>query len=66
MAVLKFVCPTSGNLVDTGLDMDARSFAGLPRERTELSCLTVLIPISSRLSKPGWGNSSLNTSDRLS
>lgn len=38
MAVLKFVCPTSGNLVDTGLDMDARSFAGLPRERTELSC----------------------------
>jgi hypothetical protein len=38
MAVLKFLCPTSGNEVDTGLDLDARTFAGLLRDRTKLSC----------------------------
>ncbi len=38
MAVLKFLCPTSGNEVDTGLDLDARTFAGLLRDHTKLSC----------------------------
>jgi hypothetical protein len=38
MAPLKFICPRSGNEVDTGLDLDAQSFASLPRETTELSC----------------------------
>jgi hypothetical protein len=28
----------TGNEVDTGLDLDAQSFAGLPRDTTELSC----------------------------
>jgi len=32
------MCPISGNEVDTGIDMDAASFASLPRDRTELSC----------------------------
>jgi hypothetical protein len=38
MAVLKFVCPVSDNEVDTGLDLDPTSFAGLRRDRTDLSC----------------------------
>ena len=38
MAALNFMCPATGNVVDTGIDMDAASFASLPRDRTELSC----------------------------
>jgi hypothetical protein len=38
MAALKFVCPGTGNDVDTGIDLDAKSFAGLPRDITTLSC----------------------------
>ena len=38
MAALNFMCPATGNVIDTGIDMDAASFASLPRDRTELSC----------------------------
>jgi hypothetical protein len=38
MPPLKFMCPISGNEADTGIDMDAASFASLPRDSTELSC----------------------------
>ena len=38
MAVLNFMCPVTGKVVDTGIDVDAASFASLPRDRTELSC----------------------------
>ena len=38
MAALNFMCPATGNVVDRGIDMDAASFASLPRDRTELSC----------------------------
>jgi hypothetical protein len=38
MPPLKFMCPISGNAVDTGIDIDAASFASLPRDSTELSC----------------------------
>jgi hypothetical protein len=34
MAALKFVCPVD---VDTGIDLDAKSFAGPPRDITTLS-----------------------------
>jgi hypothetical protein len=38
MATLYFMCPTTGNVVDTSIDLDPASFAILPRDRTELSC----------------------------
>ena len=38
MPVLEFVCPATGYLVDTDIDLDAQSFAGLPRDITALSC----------------------------
>ena len=38
MAVFKFMCPVTGHHVDTGLQLDAQSFASLPRESTELAC----------------------------
>jgi hypothetical protein len=38
MPPLKFMCPITGNEVDTGIDLDAASLASLPRDRTELSC----------------------------
>ena len=38
MAMLRFICPTTGHQVDTDLDLDAQSFAGLPRENTRLVC----------------------------
>jgi hypothetical protein len=38
MAVLNFVCPRTGQQVDTGFDLDPASFADLPREITRLSC----------------------------
>jgi hypothetical protein len=37
MGALKFICPVTGNEVDTGLDLDAQRFAALPRDTTELS-----------------------------
>jgi hypothetical protein len=38
MSVLKFVCPGTDNAVDTGIDLDAKSFAHLPRYIATLSC----------------------------
>jgi hypothetical protein len=38
MALLKFNCPTTGREVDTGIDLDAQSFAALPRAITLLTC----------------------------
>ena len=38
MAALKFMCPVTGRHVDTGLELDAQSFANLSRESTELVC----------------------------
>jgi hypothetical protein len=35
---LKFLCPRTGLRVDTGFDLDAVTFAALPREITPLSC----------------------------
>ena len=35
---LKFMCPVTGIEVDTGFELDGRSFASLPREITVLSC----------------------------
>lgn len=37
MAPLKFICPTTGHEVDTGIDVDDDSFAALDDE-TSLSC----------------------------
>ena len=38
MSVLKFVCPGTGNVVDTGMELDAQSFAHLPRNIATLGC----------------------------
>jgi hypothetical protein len=38
MPVLRFVCPATGQLVDTDMDLDAESFAALPRDATTLTC----------------------------
>ena len=38
MAVLKFMCPITRHHVDTGLELDAQSFANLSRESTGLVC----------------------------
>jgi hypothetical protein len=38
MAALKFICPATGNEVDTGLDLDAQRFVALPRDTTGLNC----------------------------
>ena len=35
---LKFMCPATGIEVDTGIELDAQSFAALPRESTKLVC----------------------------
>jgi len=38
MPVLRFVCPSTGQQVDTDIDLDAESFASLPRDATTLTC----------------------------
>ena len=38
MPTLSFMCPVTGKVVDTGINLDAASFASLPRDSTELSC----------------------------
>jgi len=38
MKPLTFLCPRTGNLVDAGIDIGAKSFASLIRDTTELSC----------------------------
>ena len=37
MPHLKFICPVTGNLVDTGMNIDEESFAALS-DATEFSC----------------------------
>jgi hypothetical protein len=37
MPPLKFICPATENEVDTGIDLDAKDFAGL-HDDTGLSC----------------------------
>jgi hypothetical protein len=39
MATRYFMCPTTGDIVDTRIDLDPASFASLPRDRSALSCL---------------------------
>ncbi len=38
MPPLKFICPATGNEVDTGIDLDVQSFAALPRSITPFGC----------------------------
>ena len=38
MPTLSFMCPVTGKVVDTGINLDAASFARLPRDSTELGC----------------------------
>jgi len=38
MPPLKFICPATGNEVDTGIDLDVQSFAALPRNITPFGC----------------------------
>jgi hypothetical protein len=38
MPLLRFVCPSTGQMVDTDIDLDAESFATLPRDATTLTC----------------------------
>jgi hypothetical protein len=38
MPPLRFICPATGNEVDTGIDLDVQSFAGLPRNITPFGC----------------------------
>jgi hypothetical protein len=38
MAKLTFVCPLTRRRVETEINLDAQSFAGLPRETTALPC----------------------------
>ena len=39
MPPLRFICPATGNEVDTDIDLDGRSFAALPRHITRFGCL---------------------------
>jgi hypothetical protein len=62
MPVLRFVCPATGNQVETDIDLDAQGFADLPRDATTLAC-----PHCDRphlLAGLGSETSSLNTSNR--
>ena len=38
MPPLRFLCPTTGHLVDTDIDLDVESFAALPSDVTTLTC----------------------------
>ena len=38
MPTLSFMCPVTGKVVDTGINLVAASFASLPRDSTELGC----------------------------
>jgi len=38
MPPLKFICPATGNEIDTGIDLDAQIFAALPRDITPFDC----------------------------
>jgi hypothetical protein len=38
MSTLLFVCPTTGQQVSTGIEIDRSSFKSLPRHTTELHC----------------------------
>lgn len=38
MAMLSFICPTTGLKVSTGIDIDSESFKCLPLKITEIAC----------------------------
>ena len=38
MGTLIFVCPTTGQHVSTGVEIDRSSFKSLPRTKTSISC----------------------------
>ena len=38
MPPLRFICPATGNEVDTGIDLDVQSFAALPHNITPFWC----------------------------
>ena len=38
MPPLRFICPATGNEVDTDIDLDGQSFAALPRHITRFGC----------------------------
>jgi hypothetical protein len=38
MGTFVFVCPTTGQHVSTGIEVDRASFKSLPRTTTEISC----------------------------
>jgi hypothetical protein len=38
MGTLVFVCPTDGQQVSTGIELDRSSFKSLPRTKTEILC----------------------------
>ena len=38
MPPLRFICPATGNEVDTDIDLDGQSFAALPRHITPFGC----------------------------
>ena len=44
MGALFFVCPTSGQEVSTGVEIDAESYRDLPKVLAEISC-----PVCGRL-----------------
>ena len=38
MSTLVFVCPTTGQQISTGIEIDRASYSSLPRTKTQLSC----------------------------
>ena len=38
MSTLVFVCPTTGQQISTGIEIDRSSYSSLPRTKTQLSC----------------------------
>ena len=63
MSVLKFVCPGTGNVVDTGMELDAQSFAHLPRTSQRWVALTASSRIFSPMFKLGLATSIPSVSD---
>jgi hypothetical protein len=64
MAVLKFVCPTSGAEVDTGLDLDPQALLVCRATARSWAARIALIRTFLRTFKLGWANSNLNTSNQ--
>ena len=54
MAPLKFICPATGNEVDTGIDVDPQSFAGLPRDTTAFPPRIAMSPTCLQECRHDW------------